>query len=132
MLKTAHCKCNAKSINQKDKNTNIQYILAVSSPRVIRSRVIIVRGARQTISVVVANVRTVDRNRRALARRNVSGLSALSLERALRPSCRPPYCSVQLIMPIDRVGIGPARPCMLMCERTSVSPLRVSASGTQP
>lgn len=36
--------------------------------------------------------------------------------------------SVQLIMPIDRVGIGPARPCMLMCERTSVSPLRVSVS----
>ena len=31
-------------------------------------------------------------------------------------------------MPIDRVGIGPARPCMLMCERTSVSPPRVSAS----
>lgn len=30
-------------------------------------------------------------------------------------------------MPIDRVGIGPVRPCMLMCERTSVSPLRVSA-----
>lgn len=31
-------------------------------------------------------------------------------------------------MPIDRVGIGPARPCMLMCERTSVSPLSVSVS----
>lgn len=34
-------------------------------------------------------------------------------------------------MPIDRVGIGPARPCMLMCERTSVSPLPVSASSVQ-
>lgn len=45
----------------------------------------------------------------------------------VRVADRPP-CSVQLIMPIDRVGIGPARPCMLMCERTSVSPLPVSAS----
>jgi len=81
--------------------------------------------------MVHANVHTTDQNRRTFARQNISGLSAFSLERMPGPSCRPTYCSMQLIMPIDRVGIGPARPCMLMCERTSVSPPCVSASYTQ-
>lgn len=112
------------------------YVFAFSSPRAIRARVNIARAGRDK------QYRFHGRGCECTYGRPKSA-SARSTERKwvirvfARTSTGPelpipsPYCSVQLIMPIDRVGIGPARPCMLMCERTSVSPPRVLASSTQ-
>lgn len=78
-----------KEYIEKDKNINLRFRFFEPSSFESYYR-LLARINNIVFTIVVASVRMADRNRRALARRNISGLSAFSLERMPGTSCRPP------------------------------------------